>query len=69
MTTATLCRTCRANPPAVSGLCLPCHIDHLAEAEAQRLAREQERVTASRGGRPSWRPEPSGHGHGTERIR
>jgi hypothetical protein len=65
----TLCRTCRANPPAVSGLCSPCWRDHLAEAEAQRLAREQARGTASRRGRPSWRPEPSGHGHGTERVR
>jgi hypothetical protein len=65
------CRTCGANPPAVSGMCAPCWTDHLAEAEAQRKAQERARIAASRCGRPSWRPDTSGrnHGHGTERMR
>jgi hypothetical protein len=65
---AALCRLCHANDAVVEGRCLPCHNDRLAEAEAQRRANEKARISASRRGR-SWRPEPSGHGHGTERVR
>jgi hypothetical protein len=46
--TVALCRSCRANPPTVSGLCSPCWADHLAEAEAQRRDQEKARVAASR---------------------
>jgi hypothetical protein len=65
----TTCRACRANPPAVGGLCLPCHVDRLAEVEAKRRAAEQARVLASQRGRPAWRPNyhGGGHGHGTGR--
>jgi hypothetical protein len=69
--TEPMCARCRANPPAVAGLCLPCHVDRLAEVEATRRAAEQARVATSRRGRPAWRPstDARNHGHGTESIR
>ena len=69
---STLCRTCRTNPPAVSGLCSPCWRDHVAAQRAAQKASERARLGRCRAGRrraPHWRPETQrGHGHGAEGI-
>jgi hypothetical protein len=64
--TTTLCRACRANPPAFGHLCVCCHRDHLAAQRAEQQALERARLDARRPGRraPAWKPEPGGRGHG-----
>ena len=73
MNDTVMCRMCSANPPAIAGRCLPCHVDTQAETRAQEMAAEQARITqaeALRQWRPPWKPGrnvPRGHGTGTPR--
>jgi hypothetical protein len=66
---ATILCSCGANDAAIAGRCLPCHVDHLAAQRAEQAAQERARIASRRRGRPAWKPDTGGRGHGQGRGR